>query len=217
MNLDMHIHTTHGSGDSSLKPEQLITEAKKSNLDGFLLSEHSGGWNNYSVTSVFAKTGLFAIPGLEVNTIMGHILVIGLNSHIDGISNIRTLRKILDQKGGLMISAHPCRRLFDTPLNNANLLWPEVSNGELTPQIASEHPIFSIVDEIETQNGSNSSIENEFAAKIAEIVGVVGLGGSDAHSSQGIGACYTKFYKSITSTEELIEAIKSKTFTPIAK
>ena len=217
MNLDMHIHTTFGSGDSSLTPKQLITESKKNNIQGFLLSEHSGGWDNHSINSMFSKTDLFAIPGIEVNTTMGHIIVIGLSSHIDGISNIRTLRKILNQKGGLMISAHPCRRLFDNPINNSNLLWPDGHNKELTPEIAAEHPLFSIVDEIETQNGSNSTKENEFASKIAESIGVVGIGGSDAHSTEGIGSCYTKFEKSITSSEELIEAIKSKSFTAISK
>ena len=112
-----------------------------------------------------------------------------------------------------MISAHPCRRLFDNPINNSNLLWPDGHNKELTPEIAAEHPLFSIVDEIETQNGSNSTKENEFASKIADLIGVGGIGGSDAHSTEGIGSCYTKFGKSITSSEELIEAIKSKSFT----
>lgn len=213
----MHIHTTHGSGDSNLTPNQLIIEAKKRKIHGFLLSEHSGGWTDHSINSFFAKSELIAIPGLEVATTMGHIIVIGLTSHIDGISNIRTLRKILDQKGGLMISAHPCRRLFDNPLNNSNLLWPEVQPEKLTPQIAAEHPIFSLVDEIETQNGSNSDIENEFASEIAKIVGAVGLGGSDAHSTQGVGACYTQFDETLTRKDELIEAIKSKSFTPQAK
>ena len=45
----------------------------------------------------------------------------------------------------------------------------------------------------------------------------VGICGSDAHSTEGIGSCYTKFEKSITSSEELIEAIKSKSFTAISK
>ena len=42
---DLHIHTTKGSADSSLAPEDLILEAERLCLRGLCITEHSGPWD----------------------------------------------------------------------------------------------------------------------------------------------------------------------------
>ena len=143
---DLHVHTTRGSSDSSLSPKELISEADKIGLDGVLLTEHSGGWTDEEIENVFRNTSLTVIPGLEVNTDMGHVIAIGMTSHIDGIHKIEFLRRAIDRVGGLLIAAHPFRNFFNQQVNNDNLLFKSNPVQHLSPIEASTHPIFSYVD-----------------------------------------------------------------------
>ena len=92
-NFDLHVHTVKGSTDSGLLPEQLIAEAKRIGLNGLFLSEHGGGWNAAQIEHEFGKSDLVVTTGLEVNTDMGHIIVIGLDSYVSGIHKLNTLRE----------------------------------------------------------------------------------------------------------------------------
>ena len=62
---------------------------------------------------------------------------------------------------------------------------------------ASKHPIFEVVNTLEVVNGANSLEENKFAEEVARILGKSGTGGSDAHSTQGIGKGSTFFHGSV--------------------
>ena len=111
-NFDLHVHTVKGSSDSGLLPEQLIAEAKRINLDGVFLSEHGGGWNADLIESEFGESDLSVTTGLEVNTDMGHVIVIGLDSYVSGIHKLEILREKVDEVGGILIAAHPLRNFF---------------------------------------------------------------------------------------------------------
>ena len=50
---DLHIHTTRGSSDSSLAPEDLARQASDLGLDGVCLTEHSGGWEQGEAQRAF--------------------------------------------------------------------------------------------------------------------------------------------------------------------
>ena len=205
---DLHVHTTRGSSDSSLSPQELVLEANSIGLDGVLLTEHSGGWTDEEIENVFCGSSLTIIPGLEVNTDMGHVIVIGMTSHIDGIHKIEFLRRAVDRVGGLLIAAHPFRNFFDQGPNNSNLLFKNMSAQNLSPIDASKHPLFSYVDFIEVANGSNTDRENEFALSTANCLGKDGTGGSDAHSRHGIGKCATQFEREVTDISGLITELK---------
>ena len=212
---DLHLHTVRGSSDSSLLPEQLIEEARRIGLDGICLTEHSGGWEEREVEEVFGDSGLTVIRAIEVNTEMGHILVFGLNRYVDGMHTAAGLRKVVDAAGGVMISAHPFRNFFNRPPYNVNLLFQNVNGNRPTTAIAaSKHPLFELVDDVEVANGSNTDPENHFTLEVARHLGFVGTGGSDAHSTHGIGKCVTQFHGDIRNESDLIEALKAKAFTP---
>ena len=140
---------------------------------------------------------------------MGHILVFGLRSYVNGIHRVTELRKAVDRVGGVMVSAHPFRNLFNQRPHNYNLLFKDPNELPETAQQASSHPLFELVDAIEVANGSNTDYENRFALKVAKRLGLGGTGGSDAHSSQGLGSCATVFDGHIGSEEDLIEALRS--------
>ena len=212
---DMHLHTVRGSSDSGLSPAQLIEEAQRIGLDGVCLTEHSGGWEEQELASVFKDSGLTVIRALEVNTDMGHILVFGLHRYIDGMHTAASLRKAVDAAGGVMLAAHPFRNFFNRPPYNVNLLFKNFNgNRPDTATAASKHPLFELVDDIEVANGSNTDQENLFTLDVARHLGFNGSGGSDAHSSHGIGKCTTIFDGDIRHESDLIEALKAKSFTP---
>lgn len=212
---DLHLHTVRGSSDSGLSPEQLIQEAQRIGLDGVCLTEHSGGWEERELADTFRDSGITAIRALEVNTDMGHILVFGLNRYVDGMHTAAGLRKAVDAAGGVMIAAHPFRNFFNKPPYNVNLLFKNFNgNRPNTATAASKHPLFELVDDIEVANGSNTDQENHFTFDVARHLGFMGTGGSDAHSTHGIGKCVTIFHSDIRTESDLIEALRAKAFTP---
>ena len=88
MKFDLHVHTVVGSTDSNLTVEQVIKESQRIGLDGVCLSEHGGGWTTEKINESFQESGLTVIPALEVNTEFGHVIAIGLESHLPGIHKI---------------------------------------------------------------------------------------------------------------------------------
>ena len=211
---DLHVHTVQGSSDSSLTPEQLIEHARRIGLDGVCLTEHGGGWDEQLFQRVFDEAGFTVIRGLEVDTEMGHVLVFGLHFYVNGIYKVSELRKVVDRAGGVLVSAHPFRNLFNRPPYNVNLVFRDRDGHPTTAQEAASHPLFQVVDEIEVANGSNTNQENLFALEVARNLGFGGTGGSDVHSTHGLGKCVTMFDGEIRSEADLIEAIKAKAFTP---
>lgn len=210
--IDLHVHTVRGSSDSSLSPSQLIEEAERIGLNGVCLAEHGGGWNSDLIDQEFGESNLMVIPALEVTTNMGHVIAIGLRSHAAGIHNIDVLRKVVDEVGGMLISAHPLRNFFNIPPFNVNLLYKEWTYPPTNVKEASEHDLFTFVDLIEVTNGANSEKENRFTSDIAKYLGMNGTGGSDSHSVQGIGKSLTVFENKITDQESLIFELKAGNF-----
>lgn len=212
---DLHVHTVRGSSDSGLPPDQLIEEAHRIGLDGVCLTEHSGGWEQHELEGIFGDSGLTVIRALEVNTDMGHILVFGLHRYVDGMHTAAGLRKAVDDAGGVMLSAHPFRNFFNRPPYNSNLLFRNTNgNRPTTATEVSKHPLFELVDDVEVANGSNTDEENLFTLDVARHLGFRGSGGSDAHSTHGIGKCVTIFDGEVRSESDLIEALKAKAFVP---
>ncbi|GIT45219.1 MAG: hypothetical protein Ct9H300mP11_31550 [Chloroflexota bacterium] len=70
---DLHIHTTKGSSDSSLTPEDMILEADRLGLRGLCLTEHSGPWDRHEFKQFAALHNVVLIRAMEVETNYGHI------------------------------------------------------------------------------------------------------------------------------------------------
>lgn len=211
---DLHVHTIHGSSDSGLSPKELVVEAERIGLDGVCLAEHGGGWNELMVEKEFGLSNLIVVTALEVTTELGHVIAVGLNTHAPGIHKIDTLRQVVDDAGGVLISAHPLRNFFNAPPYNVNLLYKDWPLPPVTPEQASRHELFDYVDFIEVTNGANSDEENKFTLEIANLLSMPGTGGSDSHSVQGIGKSLTIFHDKISDQSSFIEALKSGRFYP---
>jgi predicted metal-dependent phosphoesterase TrpH len=216
---DLHVHTNRGSPDSSLTPEELVTEASRLGLTGVMVTEHLG-WPRQDFEEFARRQEIVLLLCLETYTPLGHIITLGLDKYVTGysggIETVRKLRKEVDRVGGLMILAHPFRYLFNGRGNyTQNILFEDWSTIPTTPEEAVQHPIFELVDEIEVVNGGNNEKENRFAQSVAQALGRWGTGGSDAHSVDGLGKGATVFPGDIRTQQDLLEALRAGDFFPV--
>ena len=216
---DLHVHTNAGSPDSSLTPEELVSEALRVGLTGVMVAEHNG-WPRHLFDEFARGQDIVLVRALEVYTPFGHIITLGLDSHVTGpsggIDTIRTLRREVERVGGFMILAHPFRFLFDPPgIHTQNMLFENPATVPTTPEEGAVHPIFDFVDELEVVNGGNIEVENRFAQEVTRVLGRWGTGGSDAHSTHGLGKGATLFKGDIRNAQDLLEALKAGEFVPV--
>ena len=215
MIIDLYVHTSRGSGDSSLSPQELVVEARRIGLEGSCLTEHGGPWDPYEFRKFASQQeGFLLVPALEVETEVGHITVFGLNKYVGAIANPKELRQVANASGAYVVLAHPFRNMFHKIPFSPNLLFKEVARYPATAEEALEHPVFQLVDAIEVANGGNTDEENAFAWEVAHRLGKPMVGGSDAHSSNGVGRCVTVFPEPLSSPEQFLEALHAGQFFP---
>ena len=207
MKLDLHVHTNWGSSDSGLSPGDLVRQAKKVGLDGVCVTEHGTVWDRFQLERFAQDHEFIIIPGMEVATDLGHITTFGLEGYGAGIHRAETLKRAVNAADGFMIAAHPFRRMFDNPKVSG---WPKVHNVEQ----AADLQLFKLVDEMEVVNGANNSRENRFALEVAKRLGKTGVGGSDSHSVNGIGAGGIVLDRTVTTVGEFIEEMRSGRYYP---
>ena len=215
--MDMHVHTLGTSSDSMLEPDEVPEIGRAAGLTGVNFAEHDRTWEGGRQGAFLAShDGFFANFGMEVSTDLGHMIAIGLKEYMGGIREMKNLRRVLDRRGGFLIVAHPFRHAFDaiTGGRTGHDLLPRLPGEafDLTPEQAAELPVFDIVDAIEAANASNTLQENEFAYQVGKARGIPCTGGSDAHSSSGVGRFATGFEREITSAEEFLEELKAGRF-----
>ncbi|MCK6564180.1 MAG: hypothetical protein L6Q80_05435 [Dehalococcoidia bacterium] len=209
--IDMHLHTTRGASDSMLNPDDLITEATRVGLTGVNITEHDRMWESWDLSPFRKKhEHIFVSNGMEVSTDMGHILAIGLKGYSPGIRRLETLREVADEQGAFLVVAHPFRHFFDPVHFKREGKEP----FSLTPEQAAKLPVFQLVHGIEVLNGCNTPRENYFALQVAKVLGKPGTGGSDAHSTQGIGYFTAVFEEALESPEHMTEQMHRGRFWP---
>ena len=213
MRIDLHVHTTAGSADSSIKAPRLAEHARAAGLDGLAVTEHFRAWDDFEVVQLRAETGLNLLAGVEWNTDAGHILVFGLPRYDTRVRRVAELRELVLAAGGFMILAHPFRHFFDPPPARR---WI-VGEGPATMSAAAcaRLPVFGLVDELEVQNGNCTPRENAFAAEVAAVLGMRGTGGSDAHYGEDIGRCHTRFEREVCDLPALLAELRARRFRAI--
>ena len=206
--VDLHIHTTAGSADSNLRPPALRQRALALGLQGVTITEHFRVWNALEAADLAAGTALAVFRGMEWNTDLGHILVVGVEAYRPEIRRAVDLRRYVRDRGGLMIAAHPFRHAFD-PIP---ALWKAHKATDLSLESGCGHPIFELVDAVEVLNGACTDRENDFTARVAARLGLPGVGGSDAHYAEDVGRAITLFDHPVRSEQELVATLRTGCF-----
>jgi len=200
--VDLHVHTSPLSPDSSQDPREAIEEAKRIGLSCICFMEHNKAWDEDHTRQLSSEFDFSVMHGVEVDTVEGHVLVFGLHRHFEGIIRLRELRELVLGSGGIMIAAHPFKgfRAFG------------FSDLQLSVEQASERPVFNCVDAVEGFNGRSLEKENNLAQQVADLLGLKSVGGSDAHAIDEIGRCVTIFENDVRSETELIAELKAGRF-----
>ena len=204
-------------------PEEAVIKAKEVGLDGIALTNHDDF--DYKTIDKFldaaAKYGLIGVPGIEITSMSGlyfpHILAIGVDPGVVTKSKYRipSLQKpgiVIDwinDHGGVAIAAHPIHdRLMRDPTLVATsftheqvealvhkLDGIEVQNPGIDPYPASEEPDARLV---------------AMARKYDKAT----LASSDAHRLTDIGIVRTKIYRTVSTWEDVREAIRDRQTDP---
>jgi predicted metal-dependent phosphoesterase TrpH len=203
MIIDIHTHTEFRSHDSLLSPEVLIARAKKAGLDGICITEHDCFWRREAIENLGREHNFLVMPGVELKTEDGHMLVYGIDEMDFGLPSTEHVREVADKVGGFMILPHPYRH---------NYLYGDMDQAI---ERCFEKPVFKLVDTIELINGRGTETENTFSRLLGKKLGLKGPGGSDAHEPGDMPTAVTKFERNIRNVEELIQELRAGRYEPV--
>lgn len=186
MRFDLHIHSNY-SHDCNIPVEDILIQATKKQLDGIAICDHNTlAGSIYAIKQVKElNLPLLVIPGMEVSTTQGHLLVLGIREAIPpNLPPLETIR-IAKQRGGVVIAPHPFKT---TGIDN-----------------------IEDVDAIETFNSRCILGENTKAKKMAKHLGKPEVGGSDSHMLETIGLGFTEIDSKPDEKEVLKAIIEGRT------
>lgn len=201
MLIDLHTHTRPRSPDSFLDPDELIERSKQAGLDAIVLSEHDRIWDRQDLQELARRHNFLIIPGLEVTTDDGHILVYGVHTYQDFMRQSEVLATHVEQVHGAMVAAHPYREY--APRGHW-WSWQDPEERERSLARAMANPAYERVHAVEVLNGHGSLIENEFSEELARRLGRPSTAGTDSHQRSDIGKAATYFDRDVRNEDDLV-------------
>ncbi len=107
LSADLHVHTAC-SGDGESHVADVLAAARAAGLDAIALTDHDT--TEGCLIAEGLKSDVLVIPGVEVSTRQGHLLVLGATGAIPkGLDVLETIR-IAHSLGGIAILPHPYHR-----------------------------------------------------------------------------------------------------------
>jgi len=186
---DLHIHTV-SSPDGHCTVESVIKMAKERGLDAVAITDHDTTASASKAVSL-KDSPVLIIPGIEVSTADGHILVLGTTKeYIKGKPAEETIEEA-KKDGCLVILPHP----FHKFRHAVGLTNPDC---------------MKLVDAIEAYNSRYyTKTSNERAAAVARSLNKPIIAGSDAHECEFVGYGQNIINADEKSVEGILSAIKA--------
>jgi hypothetical protein len=183
--VDLHIHTNY-SFDASINPKTIVDQLyAHPTIKAIAITDHNTVEGYYKVRELAsAYQDILIIPGVEVSTIDGDLIVLGVAELPPRPWTVQSVIDFAREKEALTIAAHPYR---------------EYGLGDLTKNYD--------VDAIEILNGASASHINKLAENLAKAMGLPGVAGSDAHHVNELWTVYTEVQAS-SDIDEILKAIK---------
>jgi predicted metal-dependent phosphoesterase TrpH len=186
---DLHVHTNFSKdGESSV--EEILKRAEEVGLDAIAITDHDSV--DGAKRALTCTTTVLVIPGIEVSTKQGHLLVLGVTDVIPAGLDVIVTVEIARRMGALAILPHPYH------------VW---RHGVARRKKAG----MDVVDAVEVFNSRYIvGSANTKAARIAKRLGKPCVGGSDAHNARfvGFGRTFVDAEKNIPAILEAIRAGK---------
>ncbi|MCI4340469.1 MAG: PHP domain-containing protein [Thermoplasmata archaeon] len=180
---DLHVHSRH-SPDSREPVEALVDRAASMGLAGLALTDHNSIAGHAELAELAPRfPSLLLIPGVEVSTREGHLLLYGIETMPPVRAPISDTLLWAAAHGAVAVPAHPFR-------------WSHGIGGGVGAQVP--------VSAIEVRNGHNGIRANRAAEALRSLRGLGGTGGSDAHRSAEVGRCTTVFSRPISHVADVV-------------
>ena len=184
---DLHVHTNYSKdGESSV--EEIIRAAEVAGLDAIAITDHDS--IDGAKKALACNTSVLVIPGIEVTTKQGHLLVLGVTEIIPAGLDVEVTVAIARRMGALLILPHPYH------------VW---RHGVARRRKAG----MMVVDAVESFNSRYIvGSANRKAERIALKLGKPCVGGSDAHNARfvGFGRTYVDAEKNVPAILDAIRA-----------
>jgi PHP domain-containing protein len=176
--VDLHTHFAPASGDSRMGIAQLADAAAALGLEAVALTDH-GPADLAAARAALAARGVALVPGREVSTDLGHVLVLATDEAWLASLPARSSLPLPDSRRGTcaLVWAHPAGWRY-----GGALIPPDPNKG-------GEH-----IHAVEVLNGER--LHQPDGVRLAEVLardlGLPGTGGSDAHDAGALGRCLTE-------------------------
>ncbi len=189
LKLDLHIHSQY-SGDGIGAPKEIIKVLQKRGLQGMAITDHNTIKGSIKALEIAPKD-FIVIPGVEISTLDGHIVALGVKKNIERELSIEeTVEKIIDL-GGIPLVVHLFRNMSGIKKNNLKKIHKKLTT-------------------IEVFNSCSVPKSNLKSAKVAKEFNLGGTGGSDSHEPEYVGYGYTLVDTTDYNQDSVISHINKK-------
>ncbi len=192
--IDLHVHTDRSDGVAS--PREMIRYAEKKHLDGLAITDHDKPLTEeeFEELQQYAQN-LVLIPGVEVSSREGHILLLGVHEAPEKHTPIKDVIRFGRKKNAVIIVPHP----FDVFRKGIGKVIEKID-----------------FDAIEVYNsGSILPMFNKKAQLYAIKNNLVRVAGSDAHLPEAIGLAFTLIKTKNKELKEIYQSIRSGFVYPV--
>jgi len=168
--IDLHLHTKFSS-DATINPKLVVdTLYAHPTIRGVAITDHDTLEGYFQVRKLAtAYQDLVVIPGVEVSTKQGDIILLGIEEKPAYKTSLESVVDFAIERAALIIIPHPYRV---NGIGNA---------AEKTPAHA-----------VEVMNPWATTRENRLAEELAKARSLPGVAGSDAHNPSQMWVAYTE-------------------------
>ncbi len=185
---DLHIHSNHSDGKSSVK--EIIKVAVERKLDIISITDHNTVNGSLEALEIVREENLpiVILPGIEISTAQGHLLAFGVTKDVEAGIEMGEAVQIVRELGGVTSLAHP----FQFYRHGAVRLC-----------------CFEIVDCVEVFNAKSLGIFNKLSDFFCRRFEKGRTAGSDAHKAEFVGYGVTVIDVNDVSLDGILKALKS--------
>jgi PHP-associated len=202
MNVDLHTHTYPASTCSHISYRDYITWCQDHAVEAVALTNHGDVTDNRRLGRALAAEGVVLVHGVEISTLFGDFVIFSPDlEYLAGFSEVQD-----------------ALRTGEVP-QDAAVVWvhPGAGGGRSGSAYYTglERLVAETIDAVEVYNGNWLGERYvDIAERIAAQLGVARTGGSDAHEVQSMMRCYTELPDPVTSTADVVAALKDRSTRP---